>query len=170
MTSAFAYASRLVSAAALIALLALWPAPAGAQNSSGATSGAANPPQAQGAGPQDPAAPGQDQAALAPAIRLESDDHDAGEASPGSSVSYDFVVFNDGQAPLLISDVVPGCGCSVASFPDKVAPGESGVVTLTVDLYKEWAGHNVNKAAVILSNDPASPATRITMRAKVLPN
>jgi hypothetical protein len=149
-----------------MALLALWPAPAGAQDASGGA--AANPPQAQGAAPQDPAGPGQDQPALAPAIRLQSDDHDAGEAKPGSSVSYDFVVFNDGQAPLLISDVVPGCGCSVASFPEKVAPGESGVVTLTVDLYKEWAGHNVNKAAVILSNDPASPATRITMRAKVL--
>jgi hypothetical protein len=83
-------------------------------------------------------------------------------------VRHDFVVRNTGAAPLLISDVVPGCGCSVATFPSQVAPGGEGVITLVVDLYREWAGHDVNKSAVVLTNDPASPAVRLIMRATVL--
>jgi hypothetical protein len=38
---------------------------------------------------------------------------------------------------------------------------------LTVDIYAEWAGHNVNKSAVVMSNDPINPDIRVTIRAKV---
>lgn len=106
--------------------------------------------------------------APAPVIEIDAPEYNAGEATPGTTIAHDFIVRNTGAAPLLISDVVPGCGCSVATFPSTVHPGDEGVITLSVDLYREWAGHDVNKMAVILSNDPASPATKITMRAKVL--
>jgi hypothetical protein len=108
-------------------------------------------------------------AADSPALRLEEDDYHAGEAKPGTTISHEFVVYNDGGSDLVISDVIPSCGCSVATFPKRIGPGDSGIITLIVDLYAEWAGHDVNKMAVILSNDPSLPNTKITIRAKVLP-
>lgn len=105
-----------------------------------------------------------------PIIRFDQNEFHAGEAKPGTTISHDFAIYNDGESDLIIHDVVPGCGCSVATFPKTLAPGEKGVITLMVDLYSEWAGREVNKMAVVLSNDPAAPHTKITMRAKVLSN
>jgi hypothetical protein len=91
----------------------------------------------------------------------------AGEVDPSSTISHEFLVKNEGPGDLVIDKVVPGCGCSVASFTSFIPPGAEGKVYLTVDIYAEWAGHNVNKSAVVMSNDPINPDIRVTIRAKV---
>jgi hypothetical protein len=143
--------------ASLLVLLALSLAscPLGAQ-------GAADPnegPAAQAAAPE-PDRP-------SPALYLPETEYEAGDVDPSSTVSHDFVVRNTGTAELIIKNVVPGCGCSVASFTSFIPPGGEGRVTLSVDIYAEWAGHNVFKSAVIMSSDAVNPDARITIRARV---
>jgi hypothetical protein len=107
------------------------------------------------------------QAARKPVIVLPEVEYWAGDVDPSSNVAHSFVVRNGGDGDLLISKVVPGCGCSVASFPAFIPAGGEGVINLSVDIYAEWAGHNINKSAVVMSNDPVNPDIRITIRARV---
>jgi hypothetical protein len=102
-----------------------------------------------------------------PIIVMAETEYLAGEVDPSSTVSHDFVVKNEGNGDLLISKVVPGCGCSVTSFTGFIPPGAEGKVTLSVDIYAEWAGHDVNKSAVVMSNDPVNPDIRVTIRSRV---
>ncbi|MDR1050030.1 MAG: DUF1573 domain-containing protein [Deltaproteobacteria bacterium] len=125
---------------------------------------AAPDPERAPAGPRDELAA----AAAPPKIVLPETDFDYGEAQPSTAITHEFLVRNEGEGNLAITDVVPGCGCSVVSFTNFIPAGHEGRITLTVDLYAEWAGHNVNKSATILSNDPENPTMRITMRARVL--
>lgn len=47
-------------------------------------------------------------------------------------VSHDFKFTNTGDVPLIIKDVISGCGCTAAKWSDKeYAPGQSGVVRIT---------------------------------------
>ena len=43
-----------------------------------------------------------------PRMKLESKEFDGGSVIEGDSVRHDFVVFNEGDAPLEIHKVVPG--------------------------------------------------------------
>ncbi|MDR1677645.1 MAG: DUF1573 domain-containing protein [Deltaproteobacteria bacterium] len=106
----------------------------------------------------------------APIISMSELEYQAGEVDPSTTISYQFLVKNEGTGDLIINKVVPGCGCSVASFSGLIPPGGVGKVTLSVDIYAEWAGHDLKKSAVIMSNDPANPDTRITIKAKVRGN
>jgi hypothetical protein len=124
------------------------------------------PDSAQVAEPQSPQT-ADEVVVTGPQIFLRQNEYDFGNQNPGTSVTHEFVVQNTGQSELVINDVIPGCGCSVASFTSIIPPGGEGIVTLTVDLYKEWKGRVVNKSATILSNDPVTPNTKIIIRAKV---
>ncbi len=73
--------------------------------------------------------------AVLPAQELSFDhlSHDFGLISEADGkVSHDFRFTNTGTAPLLIEDVISGCGCTAAKWSDKAyAPGQSGVVRIT---------------------------------------
>ncbi|MDR2368445.1 MAG: DUF1573 domain-containing protein [Deltaproteobacteria bacterium] len=122
-----------------------------------------DPNDGPAAQPETPLAAGENR----PVIVIPEVEYDAGEVAPSSTVSHEFVVKNEGTGNLTINRVVPGCGCSVASFTDFIPPGAEGKVYLSVDIYAEWAGHNVNKSAVVMSNDPVNPDIRVTIRARV---
>ncbi|MDL2226956.1 DUF1573 domain-containing protein, partial [Deltaproteobacteria bacterium OttesenSCG-928-M10] len=62
-----------------------------------------------------------------------------------------------------------GCGCSVADYDRTIEPGQTGKITITVKVYREWAGQNVRKAAWVLTNDPLNPQVRLIMVGRVLP-
>ncbi|MEI9958953.1 MAG: DUF1573 domain-containing protein [Ferruginibacter sp.] len=44
------------------------------------------------------------------------------------TIKYDFVIRNEGDAPLKIADVKTGCACTVADFDKEIAPGKIGRV------------------------------------------
>ncbi|MDR0620580.1 MAG: DUF1573 domain-containing protein [Deltaproteobacteria bacterium] len=126
----------------------------------------ADPNDGPVAQPETPPAEGERR----PIIVMPEVEYLAGEVEPSSTVSHEFLVRNEGTGDLLIDKVVPGCGCSVANFTAFIPPGAEGKVNLSVDIYAEWAGHNVNKSAVVMSNDPVNPDIRVTIRAKVKSN
>lgn len=94
--------------------------------------------------------------------------HDAGTVAPGHQIVHDFVIENQGAAPLEITDVRPACGCTVAQFDRSIAPGASGKVHAVLDT-STFAGA-IAKGVTVLTSDPARPRLELTIKAQVEPH
>jgi Protein of unknown function (DUF1573)/HYDIN/CFA65/VesB-like, Ig-like domain len=92
---------------------------------------------------------------------------DVGTVAKGDKITQDFVISNQGNAPLEITDVKPTCGCTVASYDHTIAPGASGKVHAVVDT-TNFSGP-VAKAIAVYTNDPANARLELTIRAKIQP-
>jgi hypothetical protein len=54
---------------------------------------------------------------------------DKGTVTEGEKVEVAYRFKNSGSKPLVIKDVRPSCGCTVAEKPEKpIAPGEEGII------------------------------------------
>jgi uncharacterized cupredoxin-like copper-binding protein len=64
------------------------------------------------------------------AISFEQPSHDFGTiAEEGGPVSHEFVFTNTGEAPLVLSNVRPSCGCTTPTWSrEPIAPGEQGTI------------------------------------------
>lgn len=90
-----------------------------------------------------------------------------GVVPKGEKVAYDFLIKNDGNAPLEITEVRPACGCTVAEFDKKIAPGQSGKVHVVVDT--ETFSGAIAKGVTVFTNDTETPQIELTIRAEVEP-
>ena len=92
---------------------------------------------------------------------------DAGNVAKGDKISHDFLIKNEGDAELEIVQVQPACGCTVAEFDKKIAPGQTGKVHAVLDT----ASFNgpISKGLTVFTNDPDNPQMELTVRAKVQP-
>jgi hypothetical protein len=92
---------------------------------------------------------------------------DVGTVAKGEKASADFLIRNDGDAVLEITNVQPACGCTVAEFDKTVAPGKTGKVHAVVDT----ATFNgpIAKGVTVFTNDAALPQIELTLRVKVEP-
>jgi hypothetical protein len=143
-------------------ILGLLAAPLAAQTAPNPASpqASAGPPATATPAPATPAAP-----AKKPVLVASETIHDAGRVRRGEPVEAVFRIENRGDADLVIKSVDPSCGCTVASFDKKLAPGASGEVRARVDT-ADYAGP-ITKAVTVLSNDPANPRLVLTIRADV---
>ncbi|MDR1546716.1 MAG: DUF1573 domain-containing protein [Deltaproteobacteria bacterium] len=109
------------------------------------------------------------QAALkaGPALVIDEPVFMAGRVAPDAVVEHDFVVRNEGTEELVIEDVSPDCGCTVAAFPPVLAPGQAGTINVKLEIYEFWAGQTLKKSATVYTNDPERQAARITIKAVV---
>lgn len=65
-------------------------------------------------------------------FKFETETHDFGKIPQGKPVTYEFTFTNVGTEPIIISEVRPSCGCSVAEFTKTpVKPGEKGTISVT---------------------------------------
>lgn len=94
--------------------------------------------------------------------------HEAGVVPTGQQIVHDFVIENQGDAVLEITDVRPACGCTVAQFDRTIAPGASGKVHAVLDT-STFAGA-IAKGIAVLTNDPAKPRLELTVKAEVRPH
>ena len=92
---------------------------------------------------------------------------DVGTVPKGEKIVQDFLIRNDGDAALEITNVQPACGCTVAEFDKTIAPGQTGKVHTVVDT----ATFNgpIAKGVSVFTNDPDAPQIELTVRAKVEP-
>ncbi len=104
-------------------------------------------------------------AAAQPRLRVEPADVDLGLVIRGEYREAEFVLHNDGTAPLVIREVETGCGCTVVSYDPRIPPGGSSVLRATVDSEK-FSGE-LNRPIRISSNDAAGPAL-LNLRAVIL--
>lgn len=94
---------------------------------------------------------------------------DFGSIGTTEVVTRQFVVANQGEAPLTISRAYTTCGCTTAEFTASVIPpGMVSIVTLTLDAgFHDVRGQTVRRGIIIENNDPALPSAEIWVEASV---
>lgn len=91
--------------------------------------------------------------------------YDFGKVPQGTPVSHTFYFTNNGNEPLLISSVKPGCGCTVTEYTqDPIPGGEKGFVKVTYNAAK--AG--VFQKAVTIGSNAQDPTIIITVKGEVI--
>jgi len=98
-------------------------------------------------------------------VIFEKEMHDFGKVGAGEEIGCRFGFTNAGDQPLVIQDVVAGCGCTNVKYPTKpVQPGEKGAVEVVFDT-RGRQGHQRQMVRVI-SNGSDYPKVLI-IRAEV---
>jgi hypothetical protein len=86
-----------------------------------------------------------------PAIQFDAMQHDFGTVTEGQKLIHVYKVKNVGQAPLIIQNAAPSCGCTVPDWTKApIAVGESGFVKAEFDS-KGRPGLN-NKTITVTAN------------------
>lgn len=69
-----------------------------------------------------------------PAFEFEKIEVDLGKIKAGTRIEHDIHFISSGDSPLVISTVKGSCGCLIAKSDKSVyLPGESGIITLSLD-------------------------------------
>jgi hypothetical protein len=85
-----------------------------------------------------------------PEFKFNEEKHDFGKIPQGTPVTTVFTFTNVGQDPLIITDVRPTCGCTIADFTKTpVKPGDSGTIKIT---YNAAFAAPFTKTIVVTSN------------------
>lgn len=106
------------------------------------------------------------EAPAVPRILCEEATFNFGERDATEVVEHSFLIRNVGNAPLVISKVKPGCGCTVTSWRTKtLAAGESSELTSKLRL-KGMRGKQ-KKSITVESNDPKRPRLYLSLAGSV---
>ncbi|GAA4149173.1 hypothetical protein GCM10022217_00750 [Chryseobacterium ginsenosidimutans] len=100
-------------------------------------------------------------------IALSESNFDFGNVKKGDKVQHIYEITNTGTNPLVISEVKPGCGCTVPDFTkEPIMPGKKGKITLHFDS-SNFDG-NVDKYADVFANVEKAPI-KLTFTANIQP-
>jgi hypothetical protein len=92
---------------------------------------------------------------------------DVGIVPKGDKVVHDFLIRNEGDAPLQITDVKAACGCTVVDYDKTIAPGQTGKVHAELDTVTFNGA--ISKSVTVYTNDPEHAQLDLTVWAKVEP-
>jgi hypothetical protein len=99
-------------------------------------------------------------------IYLLEQKYDFGKVKEGEKVKHVFKFKNTGQEPLMISDAIASCGCTVPSFSKQpVLPGDDGEIMVEFNT-KGRKGKN-HKNVIIVSN-AAQEKVSVSFEAEVV--
>lgn len=69
-----------------------------------------------------------------PVLKFDKEIYDFGKIKAGDKVSYDYSFVNTGKSPLIITDAVASCGCTIPSWPKKpINPGQKEAIKVIFD-------------------------------------
>lgn len=119
-----------------------------------------------GAGPPIPYLPA---SGPQPAIAVNQDFVNVGSVGPQDVVKRDFVIANNGEAPLTISRAYTTCGCTTAEISSAtIPPGKVAEVTLIFDAgFHDTRGQVVRRGLILENNDPQHSTAEIWIQASV---
>ena len=73
-----------------------------------------------------------EESAASTTLKFDKLKHDFGNVKPDTDNTTEFIVYNTGDKPLIITDVAASCGCTTPKKPEgPIAPGESDVIKVT---------------------------------------
>lgn len=99
-----------------------------------------------------------------PKMVFEKTEHDFGTIKRGTPVETIFTFTNQGDAPLVITNVQSTCGCTVPEKPEQpIAPGESGHIKVN---FNGSGSNQVQKSVTVTANTETGTQT-LTIRANV---
>jgi Protein of unknown function (DUF1573) len=90
-----------------------------------------------------------------------------GDIYKGETISQVFVIRNEGNADLLITDFVGTCGCELLGVDKVIAPGKEGRARVEVSTASQPGG-KLYKSAILHTNDPEHPSFSLSLMANVL--
>lgn len=102
----------------------------------------------------------------APRAVIPSTSFSFGDVYRGEIISQIFVVKNDGDAELELTNFQGTCGCEVTRWDKSVPPGKEGRATLEVQTVSQSG--EISKTAILHTNDPERPTIIFTLNANVL--
>lgn len=98
-------------------------------------------------------------------ISFEKETHDYGMLEKNGDGAYEFIFKNSGTIPLLISECIGSCGCTVPVWPrEPIAPGKSEKIKVTYDTSRPGI---INKSVTIKSNAVNAPTKLIRIKGEV---
>jgi hypothetical protein len=119
------------------------------------------PPLAQPAAAPAPSASG-------PLIQVDNPTYEFGKAAVGDKVRHTYIVTNDGNETLQISNVHPSCGCTtVGDWTHNIAPGQSGQIAVQFDTSRYGGGPPITKSIEVTSNAKNAPRTTLYIKGSV---
>ncbi len=86
----------------------------------------------------------------------------------GQTVTHDFTILNNGEAPLALNKVETDCGCTAVSYPEEIAPGSKGEVEIKIDTMGEGNSH-ISKTVTVYTNDARTPEINFILSGDVRP-
>jgi len=89
-----------------------------------------------------------------------------GDVYTGEVISQIFVIKNDGDAELLITDFKGDCGCTVTRSARVIPPGKEGTAEIEIQTISQSG--LISKTATLHTNDPERPTIVFTLVANVL--
>ena len=102
-----------------------------------------------------------------PEIFFGNPDFNFGKIFKGEKVKHVYEFENRGKRILKISKVKTSCGCTAAILTDKdVPPGKTGKIETTFN--SGTSRGNVKKTITVTSNDPNSPAYRLSISGEII--
>jgi hypothetical protein len=105
--------------------------------------------------------------ARGPRIRVEPESFDFGKVLPRRTLRKEFRLRNLGDEPLVIERISKSCGCTEAATEvSTLDPGASTPLRVTVET--RAASGPIEHEVLVRSNDPATPALEIRLRATVV--
>jgi len=94
-------------------------------------------------------------------FKFNEEKHDFGKIAQGKPVTTEFVFTNIGTEPLILAEVRPTCGCTIADFTKTpVKKGEKGYIKIT---YNAAVASPFSKTIVVTSNARTSTKNLIIL-------
>ena len=88
----------------------------------------------------------------------------------GTDLEHSFYFVNNGDAPLVLTNVKGSCGCTNVDYPENpINPGEKGVIKAEVNNSGKPVGKSFRVGITVESNG-LDPKIRLTLRGKTLEN
>ncbi|MDR1601766.1 MAG: DUF1573 domain-containing protein [Tannerella sp.] len=99
---------------------------------------------------------------------VDSTSYDFGNINEADGpASYTFTVMNSGELPLVISRVVPSCGCTTPDWTkEPIAPGKTGDIKVTFN--PQGRPGKFVKTINVYSNGKANGSYMLTIRGNVI--
>ena len=86
---------------------------------------------------------------------VDSTSKDQGKVKKGQVIEIPFTIKNTGDKPLIISEVIPGCGCTVADKPEKpIMPGSEEKIVAKFNSEGQSNGVHVKNITVKANTKP----------------
>jgi hypothetical protein len=97
-------------------------------------------------------------------IKFDKSEHNYGNIKQGDNGECEFKFINNGKEPLVISNCMGSCGCTVPTCPkEPILPGKSGVIKVKYDTQRVGA---IYKTVTVNSNAKAGTVT-LTIKGSV---
>ncbi|MBK5277326.1 MAG: DUF1573 domain-containing protein [Bacteroidia bacterium] len=102
-----------------------------------------------------------------PVLEFERVDHDFGTIKEGQKVTYTYKFKNTGQAPLIIQNAQPSCGCTAPDWSKEPIPvGGTGFVKAEFDTNGKT---NIQNKTITVTSNTWPKTTTLRFKAMVTP-